>query len=289
MVRNDSLRIAGITIAVRCDDDRIRWRWDEPLSRFVGGDARPDCELSVAVMDGEPPRGGEIMFESESVWRMLRDDSGYRIECQSAVFGAEPYKIAIFDETFSRGTILINPAVLPLELNPLDYPLDEVLVANLLGRGRGVELHSCGIIDGDGRGLLFVGVSGAGKTTTARLWGERASGIVSDDRVIVRECDGRMWMFGTPWHGEAELSLPGGAPLAGVYLLVQASENAIRPIERAAAVARLFRCAFPPFHDPAAIDFTLGFLDRLAALVPVRDLHFIHDRSVVDLVLREAA
>ncbi|MFP5247789.1 MAG: hypothetical protein ACLGH0_13940, partial [Thermoanaerobaculia bacterium] len=218
--------------------------------------------------------------------RMLRDSSGYRIECHSDAFGAEPYKVALFDESFTRGTILLRENA--LELHPLDYPLDEVIVANLLGRGRGVELHSCGIVDRDGRGHLFVGVSGAGKTTTARLWGDTAAAIVSDDRVIVREDEGRMWMYGTPWHGEAELSLATRAPLAGVYLLVQAPANALRSLSHAAAVAGLFRCAFPLFHDASSIEFTLSFLERLAHAVPVRELQFTRDRSVVELVLEAA-
>ena len=53
----------------------------------------------------------------------------------------------------------------------------------------------------------------------------------------------------------------------------------------AEAVARLFRCAFPPFYDGPSLDFTLSFLERLVARVPVRELQFTLDRSVVDLVL----
>lgn len=275
------LSVAGITIAVR------GWEgaWEEPMARFlVPSVEAPDVELHVVT--GSATRrldGSTALFDSDSVWRLYREGAGFRIECRSEAFGDGPYKTAIFDETFTRGTIFMEPHV--AHLNPLDYPLDEVLVANLLGRGRGVELHSCGVIDGQGRGHLFVGVSGAGKTTTARLWEGAASGIVSDDRVIVRERDGAMWMFGTPWHGEAELSMPGGVPLAGVYLLVQSEANALRALGAAEAVARLFRCAFPLFYDGEALDFTLSFLARLAASVPVRELQFVRDRSVVDLVL----
>lgn len=260
------------------------------MSRFlVPAVDDPEVELTVRVdsprrLDDSTTR---LLFDSDSVWRLYREPMGYRIECRSDAFGDGPYKTAIFDETFTRGTIFMRPGV--AHLNPLDYPLDEVLLANLLGRGRGVELHSCGVIDPHGRGHLFVGVSGAGKTTTARLWEGAASGIVSDDRVIVREVvkDDRsaMWMFGTPWHGEAELSMPEGVPLAGVYLLVQSEANALRALDPAEAVARLFRCAFPLFYDGDALDFTLSFLARLVASVPVRELQFIRDRSVVDLVL----
>lgn len=255
------------------------------MSRFlVPFVAQPEVDLSVRV--GSPRRLDDPatpLFDSDSVWRLHREAAGFRIECRSEAFGDEPYKTAIFDETFTRGTIFMLPHV--GHLNPLDYPLDEVLVANLLGRGRGVELHSCGVIDASGRGHLFVGVSGAGKTTTARLWEGAASGIVSDDRVIVREREPSMWMFGTPWHGEAELSMPEGVPLAGVYLLVQSEANALRALDPAEAVARLFRCAFPLFYDGTSLDFTLSFLDRLVARVPVRELQFTPDRSVVDLVL----
>ena len=277
------LSIGGLTIAVRCADARLHCQWNDPVARFLVQPVAPDLDIQVEVADALASSGGEVVFDSGSVWRMLRDGTSHRIECRSEAFGETPYKVATFDEEFTRGTIVMRADV--AHLNPLDYPLDEVAVANLLGRGRGVELHSCGIIDQQGRGRLFVGVSGAGKTTTARLWEGEASGIVSDDRVIVRERDGAMWMYGTPWHGEAELSLPGAVPLAGVYLLVQSETNALRPLSRAAAVAGLFRCTFPLFHDAAALDFTLSFLERLATIVPVRELHFTRDRAAVDLVL----
>ncbi len=282
------LQIGGITIALRCDDPSIRWQWDPAVARFLVTGVDPEVLLDIRGAAGFSPPGAPL-FDSGAVWRISREPSGYRIDCHSDAFGDEPYKVATLNEDFTRGEIAIRRDILPLGLSPLDYPLDEVLVAHLLGRGRGVELHSCGVIDAEGRGHLFVGVSGAGKTTTARLWGELAKTIVSDDRVIVRERDGGMWMYGTPWHGEGELSANASAPLAGVYLLVQSASNELRDLPRAAAVARLFGCAFPPLYDAAAVDYTLGMLDRIATAVPVRELHFTRDRRAVDLVLAEAA
>lgn len=289
MAGDHFLQIGGITIAVRCPDPRIRWQWSEAVSRFVVPAQRSDVEINVGVRESPVPMDGEMLFDSGAVWRIFRDGDGFRIECRSEILGSNPYKIARFDSSFTRGTVLLDPLILPLELGPLDYPLDEVITANLLGRGRGVELHSCGIIDQQGRGHLFVGVSGAGKTTTAGLWEGESTGIVSDDRVIVREDEGRMWMYGTPWHGEAQLSLATRVPLAGVYLIVQAPTNELRELPRAAAVARLFGCSFPPFYDGASVEFTLRMLERIIDAVPVRELQFTRDRAVVDLVLGAAA
>ena len=202
------LRIAGITIAIRCGDPRVTCRYEGAVTRFLIDSSPPDVELDVVFLERyEPPRGA-LLFESGAVWRMYAEGDGVRIECQSDMIGEAPYKVATFNHDFTRGTIRVS---LAKPFDPIEYPLDELLVANLLGRGRGVELHGCGVIDHSGRGHLFVGQSGAGKTTTARMWGDDAREIVSDDRVIVREEDGRLWMHGTPWHGEAELASPARA------------------------------------------------------------------------------
>jgi len=92
-------------------------------------------------------------------------------------------------------------------------------------------------------------------------------------------------MFGTPWHGEAELSSPSSAPLASVALLQQAATTRLVSIPPAEAAARLFGCSFPPFFDAAAVGFTLDCLDRLVNNVPVHVLEFTADATLVDCVL----
>lgn len=265
--------------------NEITWEWDAPTRRFVVPPGPADVELTITTVAPSSARG-ELLFDSGAVWKLYRDGDGYRIDCTAPpIFGDEPYRVVRFDSSFTRGTLYLSPAAASMHVNPFEYPLDEVLIANLLGRGRGAELHSCGVIDKEGRGRLFVGVSGAGKTTTAHLWADDASGVVSDDRVIVREEDGTFWMYGSPWHGEAELSLATRVKLHDVYLLTQAPANEIRALPPPVAVARLFGCTFPLFYDAEALSFTLDFFDRLSARVPVRELLFTRDRAAVELVL----
>src|SRR5215469_6722666 len=58
--------------------------------------------------------------------------------------------------------------------------------ADVIVRAGWGEVHACGVEDSDGRAYHFVGQSGAGKPTTARLW-HKARGIhvLSDDRIIL--------------------------------------------------------------------------------------------------------
>ena len=279
------LRIADITIGVRYADPSLYRELPECVRRFAVEPAEAEVSLDVDAMAGALPAPPHLLFDSGAVWRMYADvGSGYRIDCHAEVFGDEPYKLALFEGDFTRGRILVRK--MEGSMHPLDYPLDEVLIANLLARGRGVELHGCGIIDPEGRGHLFVGQSGAGKTTTAGLWTEHVPGIeiVSDDRVIVRESGGELRMFGTPWHGEAALSTPSSAPLDGIYLLQQAPSTELVSMSAAEAAASLFGCAFPLFWDTAALGFTLQMLERIATSIPVRTLRFTRDATAVAAV-----
>jgi len=306
------LRIAGLTISVTSADPAVRQQCIGPSARFVvenGG--APDLDLVLERVDSLSASDDKLLFDSGGVWRLLDDGTHYRLECQSYVFGDAPFKVALFDRSFTHGRLLLRRDVFEGDVDALQYPLDEVIVGHLLGRGRGVELHGCGIIHdrflgssvpgssagspeepeeprnrGTRVGRLFVGQSEAGKTTTAGLWLARGGvEIVSDDRVVVREIDGEWRMFGTPWHGEAELSSPSSAPLAGVYLLQQATASRLVDVTPAEAAARLFGCAFPPFYDADSVAFTLELLDRLVANVPVRVLEFMRDASAIDAVL----
>lgn len=277
-----------MTVAVSTSDPALVPHFTEAVARFLApANGAPDLDLTVERLARMPKRDGAPLFDSGGVWSLFDDGSRLRIDCNSPLFGDDPYSVAYFDRGFTSGRVLLRADVFDSHADPLAYPLDEVIIGNLLGRGRGVEIHGCGVIDAEGRGRLFVGQSGAGKTTTARLW--LASGrvdVVSDDRIIVREIDGAWRMFGTPWHGEAELSSPRSAPIHGIYLLRQARETKLRDIAPADAAAWLFGCAFPLFYDASAVAFTLDCIDRLVHDVPVRVLDFTPDASAVAEVMR---
>lgn len=280
------LRIAGLTISVSSADPSLVPRASEPSARFVvAGGGPADIDLSIERAATMPEPGGTPLFDSGAVWSMFDDGGRIRIDCHSELFGDAPYKVAYFDRDFTTGRVLMRADLFDGAVDALEYPLDEVIVAHLLARGRGVELHSCGIIGADGWGRMFVGQSGAGKSTTGRLWSAAEDvEIVSDDRVIVREVSGEWRMFGTPWHGEAALSSPSSAPLDAIFLLQQAAATRLVDVGPAEAAARLFACTFPLFHDGRALAFTLDCIDRLVAAVPVRVLEFTPDRSVVEAV-----
>jgi hypothetical protein len=286
-----TLDIAGLSIALSSDPD-LPIEAEGSARKFVSAEDAPlhadTIRIHATWGDPREPAAADLAFDSgKGLWRFYRTTSGPRFSFTSPALGTLPYQLASFNDDFTRGEVQVRREIFGerLPLYPLHYPLDEVLMVHLLAQGRGVEVHGSGIILPDGRGLLFAGQSGAGKTTLSKLWlAEPGVKILSDERIIVRkEADG-MWMYGTPWHGDGYIANQGRAPLRRVFFLRHGANNALVNLPRSEAVARLFSCGFAPFHDAPGLDFTLRFLDDLSRLCPCEELRFLPDRSALDFV-----
>jgi hypothetical protein len=261
--------------------------------RFRAPDCIPDITITADWGDGSQWPEGEKVFDSGSLWRMFHDGEYYLFRFSSPSAGPAPYKAARFNGDFTAGDILLHRPYFVGKgaVNPLEYPLDELIITHHLSASGGVEIHGCGIIDPEGRGYLFAGQSGTGKTTLARLW-EKQQGvrILSDDRIILRAVGGEIWMHGTPWHGEGRMASPEKAPLAGVFLLRRGKGNTLTPLKTAAAAARLLSCSFTPFHSRRVLEPVLAFIDRVATSVPCREFSFTpDDRAVLFLETAEGS
>jgi hypothetical protein len=151
-----------------------------------------------------------------------------------------------------------------------------VLAAYRLLAAGGAMLHSAGVTDGASAWLLL-GPSGTGKTTSSRLCLERGATVLSDDLNAVWLPPGARprlaWLPFTGDLGERSGG-PESYPLAAVLRLVQGTEDRLRPLSPAAALAGLVAAA--PFvnHDPWRREALLGTLERLARSVPAYELVF---------------
>ena len=168
----------------------------------------------------------------------------------------------------------------------LNYPSDQSLMTNRLLRLGAVVLHACGVVM-DGRGYVFCGRSGIGKTTMARMWRDRGAVLLNDDRVILRVTGNEVRLHSSPWHGEEREVTAGDVPLAGFFHLSQAIEHRLTPISGALAGARLVATAIAPFYAADGIALLLEQVDHFTRLTPSYDLAFARNPTVIDLCLKQ--
>ena len=104
----------------------------------------------------------------------------------------------------------------------------------------GFLLHAASVTR-NGKAYIFVGRSGAGKSTVASL-SPRGS-VLTDEVSLIRRTNGQWHAFGTPFWGEFKADGSNtSAPIAGIFRLIQARENRIEPLRPSELLKTLLPC-----------------------------------------------
>jgi hypothetical protein len=214
------------------------------------------CLVAPGSLPG--PQELDVRFQ-EGMWRLGRGD-----------FRAE------FDLAARRGRITLFP-------NP--YAIDALLriVHSLLMAGSGgILLHAASGISG-GRAVVFSGVSGAGKTTIARL-APPSVRLLTDEISYLRREGTEYRVYGTPFSGE--LGMRGediSAPLAAIHLIEHGAANRRAPLAQPEAVRRLLRNTLFFAQEAPLVSAVFATLCDLTERVPVYRLEFAPDARVWEL------
>ena len=256
---------------------------------YRGDDAKHSCdiELDISWADTLDLPLVEPSFRSGGLWSAYTSSTGTKFYFSSPAVGSRPYKAAWFDPSFARGHVVLSRPAFGAgqPVFPLEYPLDELAMMHRLALGEGLEVHALGLADEDGQGYLFLGHSGAGKSTTARLWKQQQGiRLLSDDRIILRKQGDKIVMYGTPWHGDAGVASPGRAALSAVFLLEQAPSDELIPLTQTKAAAELFARAFVPHYLKGGIQFSLEFVDQITQSVPCSVFRFAPTPGAVEVI-----
>jgi hypothetical protein len=151
-----------------------------------------------------------------------------------------------------------------------------------------VLVHGCGAIR-QGRGFLFSGASGSGKTTIAAL--SRDAVVLNDEICLVDLGSDPPRLYGTPFNGYFREKQAGSATLAAVCMLARGGEHRILEVRRARGVADLFAQIVPPVgleeeFTRDGIRAMVDSADRIMRRVPLRRLEFRPDPGFWPVVER---
>lgn len=159
-----------------------------------------------------------------------------------------------------------------------EYALDSlirILLTMVLLPQRGFLLHAATVVRGR-RAYVFMGRSGAGKSTVASL--SPAGSVLTDEISLLRFTDGCWQAYGTPFWGEFRAAGQNEHyPIAGIYKLVQSAEDRVETLTTKEMIRALLPCVL--FFTPRveANRDLLRLLLQFTVQVPCYLLHFRRD------------
>lgn len=287
--------IAGITICVISDLDFERVGFKKELLAFSVENPGKDT-FTISHHFGIPniekfDLGREIY--NHRPWAIYKNDD-YRVYVgilQDHDF-KDLWKLAVLDKNLTHLSVF-NPIKSKLQVSRTGFsslslfPTDQIWLCELLPQREAVLIHS-GAAVVDGKGMMFIGHSGAGKSTTmeilkaAREKNEMDVTILCDDRNVVRRQDKDWILYGTWSHGTTEDVSPSSAPLEGLFFLEQANRNEIISIQDKKHVWKLL---FPTLiRSMQTVDWMnkeMDILERIIEEVPAYLMRFDRSGAIV--------
>ena len=248
-----------------------------------------DALFSLNVESGEVP-----LFTEE----LRQEDEGQDIICGKTADGRPVFEFRWWNET--AGWLVCSADYREGRLIPTGrhtkMAIDNALMVlfALATAGLSTVLFHAAIVSYQGKGYMFLGPSGTGKSTHAGLWLKYIGGteLANDDNPVVRiDDDGNgepvARVSGSPWSGKTPCYRNVSYPLGGIVLLHQAPYNKIRRLTGIHAYASLVSSISGKRWDERIADGLHQTENALASSVPMWYLECLPDEAAAVLCCTE--
>ena len=256
-----------------------------PFAAGAAAAAEPVFRLQVVPPEALPVPEGLVE-------EFAQDDDGSQIRISRIPSGDNWIEFSLFG--MLSGTMLAAADFSAATLAPRssrtqkEFALNNALMVlyAMSTACRGTALFHAAVIGCGGRGYLFLGKSGTGKSTHARLWLQHIPGseLVNDDNPVVRVFpDGSARVYGSPWSGKTPCYRNMELPVGAFVQLAQAPGNAIRRLKGLSAYAALVPGISGKRWDRQMADGLHETENTLAMQVPVWHLDCLPDEAAARL------
>ena len=244
---------------------------DNPIFSLKVVSNLPETPLQLLYRTDEDPGFPEITIYTQ--------EGGYLVETRPLPHLPTACRMTV-DKEFRKAHLMLCSESDTFALNNSMMLLYAFSTANL----GAVMMHASTVMNG-GKGYLFLGKSGTGKSTHSRLWMKNIpdTELLNDDNPILRISDDGAIVYGSPWSGKTPCYKATSVPAAAIVQLSQAPANRIRRMPPVLAYASLMASssAFRPFKSLA--DGWHNTLERIVTTVPCYHLECLPDADAAHL------
>ena len=240
--------------------------------------------FTLTVESGAAPAYNEELRQSEE---------GQDIVCGKTADGRPVFEYRWWDETagwlvsaadYREGRLILTDQHTKMAIDNALMVLFALATAD-----RQTVLFHAAVVSYENKGYMFLGPSGMGKSTHARLWLQHIAGteLVNDDNPVVRLTDDVFSVYGSPWSGKTPCYRNVSYPLGGIVLLSQAPQNKIKRLGGLQAYAALVQSISGKRWDERIADGLHQTENALATKVPVWHLECLPDEAAARLCCKK--
>jgi len=184
-------------------------------------------------------------------------------------------------EDFSEATLEADPKALKFAIDNAAMLLFAFTTAKL----GALEMHASVTVK-DGKGFLFLGHSGTGKSTHSRLWMEAFDDarLLNDDNPVLRLLpNNEVRVYGSPWSGKTPCYINKNVPVGGIVKLSQAPKNEIRVLRLPEAYAYMLSSSSGLKIVPEMMDALYATIAAVIQIIPLHGLECLPDTAAARL------
>ena len=218
-------------------------------------ETRPQWKIATAV-DEEPPFYYGYTFEGKTIYDYLLSR-----EVRAGYF--------VMNKDYSEGDYYPCPRI-GGKSTLFQVNTSLMIQYTFATAGLGTLLLHASVTRYEGRGNLFFGVSGTGKSTHSRLWHEFVpeSDLMNDDNPVIRFQDGQCLVYGSPWSGKTVCYRNVVAPVNALVRLEQFPENRIERLHSLQAYASIVAAVSTIRWNSDTMSLLIPTIERVAMTVP---------------------
>jgi len=261
-------KVAGFKFAVVMPDDDAAWNEMHNYDPFLTDDST-DCIFVAEMIDKLPELPGKRLVTAGSKGsgflrqELYEFDGGWMMAAAPDV--EAPIRLyLVMDRSFSKAQFVV------LGSPRFSVNITMMLMFALATAQRDTLLMHASVTINAGKGYLFLGKSGTGKSTHSQLWINNIAGceLLNDDNPVLRvEEDGSVRVYGSPWSGKTPCYRNLDVPVGAIVDLHQAKKNAIR------------RMSFPEVYAAIYVSFFgIRFIKEVAD-----GLHRTNEKIVISV------
>lgn len=286
-----AFRVAEHTFQLEMPDASPLWGTLQQYDPFITDDATdsifkvsvvsdlPECSL-VPLLVEEPEEGAsriDLYDAGSSYFIRMAPVSSAPVSAEFLITkDLSDGRLKILHRSMSSALFAVNNALM-------------LLFAFATADRMTLEMHSS-VIANDGRGYMFLGKSGTGKSTHSSLWLKYVSGseLLNDDNPIIRVGeDGVVRVYGSPWSGKTPCYRNAEVPVGAIVRINQAPENVITRYGILEAYASVYSSCSGFKADRRMSDGLHRTLEHIALNVPCYKLDCRPDEEAAMVCSKE--